>query len=209
MRSPGQARLVAAAVGLSQEDCQRDQKAQCLRNRRGPSGAGNAPAQIEDEDLVQDDVRNGRHARHHQGQPRAADPVEKAEHRPNCGAEGGARDARKPELRGQIFDRRRESERRQQEMTRSTDGDEQRRRTQARPHRRPHGLTRPAVAARSERLGDYRLHGLARATQHQHDHEYEPLYGTDGGYRLRRDAARKPHVRQIQNYLHRAVGHER
>ena len=45
--------------------------------------------------------------------------------------------------------------------------------------------------------------------EHQHNGDDEPLHRTDRRQRLRGDMADEPHVGEIEDDLHRAVGHER
>ena len=208
MRLPCQMRFVPGAIVGAEKDREREQQTERLRNGRGPARTGNPPAEAEDEQLVEGHVRDGRDAAHQQRHAGPADAIEEAEHRPYRRPERSSGDPREPERRGEPLYLGVKAEGRQNDMARGAGRHKERNCAQSAPERCPGGLGGPLVTACALGLGHHGLHRSHDATQHQHDDQNEPLHGTDGRERVRRDVADEPHVREIQHDLHRAVRHQ-
>src|SRR6185312_14371480 len=151
-RPPRQVRLVGLAERHPQKKGKRDRESDRLRNVARPGGAGNTPAQPEDEKIVEDRVGDGRGNGDQEADPRATYAVEKADHRPCRHAEGSARDAGVPKLLREIRDTGSKSEGRQDCPARRTERKEERRDTNRQPECRPGGLRCTPVAPSAVRM---------------------------------------------------------
>ncbi len=81
-----------------------------FRDRRCPGGPRDAPAEPEDEDFVQYDIRTDDHEPDHERYARAPDAVEVGDGRPERRSERPADHARDPELDRERLDLRRQAE---------------------------------------------------------------------------------------------------
>jgi hypothetical protein len=206
---PRQMRAIMTAMVVAEKNRHSQHDAQHLRAVGCPGGASDSPPQVKNEQLVERGVGEGGHQGDEQRNARSADAVEESHQRPHRGAGGSSAHARIPERGRQLFDAGIKPEGREDQVPRRAHQHEQRRRARHRPQRGPQRLRRACVAARAEGVRHQCLHGVARAAQHQHHHDDQPLHRAHGGERARGNAPDEPHIGEAEHDLHGAVGHER
>ena len=150
--------------------------------------------------------------RHHgdrQRDPRRADTVEEAHHRPPERAEHGAVHARLPVGDRQTLDRRVERERAQQRDARPRDEREQRPAREPRPDPVPGGLRRSDPAPAAVGLGHERLHRESDPAQEEDHGGHQPVDRPHRRHRLGGYAADEPGVGEVERRLDRVGDHQR
>src|SRR5882724_11872676 len=116
---PGEMRFELHAVVSPQENSDAQKQANRLGDGGRPPGTGDSPAQMEDEQLVEQDIGQRGDDRDVQGDARAADAIEEPEHSPCGDSECRASNTWKPERGGELLDLGIEAEGREDEVTRS------------------------------------------------------------------------------------------
>src|SRR5262245_26664178 len=95
---------------------------------------------MEDEQIVEKNIRQRRDDSNHQRGQRASDAIEEAEHAPDGHAKKRAADTRKPEFARKVLDLRLEPERPQDPMSGRSNSNKQRRGDEGRPQADPDRL---------------------------------------------------------------------
>src|SRR6266702_8259157 len=134
---PGEMRFEFHAVVSPQENGDAQKEADRLGDGGRPTGSGDSPAQMEDEQLVEQDVGQRGDDSDVQGDAREADAIEEAEHSPRGDSECRASNTWEPERGGELLDLVAEAEGREDEVTRSAYRHEQRCSAKRCPQRHP------------------------------------------------------------------------
>src|SRR5690349_18846708 len=101
MQAPGKMRVITPAVLRLEKDGEHIRQAQCLRRGGGKPGAGDSPAKLKDEELIEYPIAQCHYRRRRECHAWPADAVEEAKHRPGGGSKKRTCDARQPKLGGE------------------------------------------------------------------------------------------------------------
>ncbi len=191
------------------EQRERDDAADRLRQVGGPGRAADAPAPLEDEELVEHALSIATISVMRERDPWTRDAIEETERRPQRDAERCAGEPRHPELECEPFvaDRDRTGRAGTDQCTRRQ---QEQRHGQHRPHcASPRRLGSARLPPPAVRMSHERLHGDADAAEQQDEHDHEPVHrGRSRRSPAWRYAADEPGVGEVQDGLHGAVEHE-
>ncbi len=151
--SAGEVRAVAAAVCRREEPGETHREPAKLRGAGGPRRAGDAEAESEYEQLVEECVRDRHHERDAQRDGRAADAVEESQDGVERDAERRSEHSRKPVRQGEIERGRGQPERREQGSAAHRENGEKRQREQRAPQGRSRSPARRVRSAALRRRG--------------------------------------------------------